>query len=55
MVRKYENTHCGINGIGPPPFIPLTPIKKKYLEKEQKFDREKQKAHKDISRYFVKK
>lgn len=55
MVRKYENTHCGINGIGPSPFIPLAPIKNKYFEKEQKIDREKQKAYKDISRFFVKK
>lgn len=56
MVRKYENTHCGINGIGSLPFIPLMPTKNKYLEKDnKKFDREKQKAYRDVSKFFVKK
>ena len=60
MVRKYENTHCGINGIGTSPLIPLMPIKNKYLDKSKsknnnKFDRETQKADKDISKFFVKK
>ena len=58
MIRKYENTHCGNYGIGVAPYIPLIPIKIKSLNKKKTdniFDRETQKAHKDISKYFIKK
>jgi hypothetical protein len=59
MVRKYENTHCGgINGICPAPYIPLMHVKKNYLNKcknNKNFDRESQKAKKDISKYFIEK
>ena len=58
MNRKYENTHCGNNGLCvTSPYIPLKYPKKNLSNKESNniLDREKQKAYKDISKYFIKK
>ena len=49
MNRKYENTHCGDKGLSTSaPYIPIMKIKKD----KDKFNRESQKAYKDVSLFL---
>ena len=51
MNRKYENTHCGEKGLSTSaPYIPIMKIKKD----KDKFNRQSQKAYKDVSLFFLK-
>ena len=49
MNRKYETTHCGEKGLSTSaPYIPIMKIKKD----KDKFNRESQKAYKDVSLFL---
>jgi hypothetical protein len=49
MNRKYENTHCGNNGISSSaPYIPIVKLNKN----KNDFNRESQKAYKDLGSFL---